>query len=60
MNTNLGYSKKTLDNTHVLLSGGGDKPLSDFIGSISWDATNRKIKYTPIGGTATDLVTLSS
>lgn len=60
MNTSLGYSKRTLDNTKVLLSGGGDKLLSDFIGSISWDAENRKLKYTPVGGTATDLVTLGS
>ena len=60
MNTSLGYSKRTLTNTDVLLSGGGNKPLSEFIGSISWDATNRKIKYTPVGGSVTDLVTLSS
>lgn len=60
MNTNTGYSKKTLDNTNVLLSGGGDKPLSQFIGSISWDSTNRKLKYTPVGGNVTDLVTFGS
>lgn len=60
MNTNLGYSKKTLTDTDVLLSGGGNKPLTDFIGSISWDATNRKLKYTPVGGSATDLVTFGS
>ena len=60
MNTSLGYAKKTLTDTNVLLSGGGDKPLSDFIGSISWDSTNRKIKYTPIGGDTTELVTFGS
>lgn len=61
MNTSLGYAKKTLTDTSVLLSGGGDKPLSDFIGSISWDSTNKKIKYTPVGASsATDLVTFGS
>ena len=61
MNTSLGYAKRTLNDTSVLLSGGGDKPLSDFIGSISWDSTNKKIKYTPAGASsATDLVTFGS
>lgn len=60
MNTSLGYSKKTLTDTDVLLSGGGNRPLSDFIGSISWDSTNKKITYTPVGGNVTDLVTFGS
>ena len=60
MNTSLGYAKRTLTDTNVLLSGGGDKPLSDFIGSISWDETNRKIKYTPVWGSAIDLVTFGT
>ena len=30
MNTHDGYKKQTLDNTLVLLAGGGHKPLSDF------------------------------
>ena len=60
MNTSLGYSKKTLTDTDVLLSGGGNRPLSDFIGSISWDSTNKKITYTPVGSSATDLVTFGS
>lgn len=59
MKTIEGYSKEKYTNTSVLLAGGGAKDLSDFIGSISWDSTNKKIKYTPIGGSATDLVTLS-
>lgn len=59
MKTIEGYSKEKYTNTSVLLAGGGAKALSDFIGSISWDSTNKKIKYTPIGGSATDLVTLS-
>ena len=60
MNTSLGYAKRTLTDTSVLLSGGGDKPLSNFIGSISWDSTNKKITYTPVGGNATDLVSFGS
>lgn len=59
MKTIEGYSKEKYTNTSVLLAGGGAKDLSDFIGSLSWDSTNKKIKYTPIGGNATDLVTLS-
>ena len=59
MKTIEGYSKEKYTNTSVLLAGGGAKALSDFIGSLSWDSTNKKIKYTPIGGSATDLVTLS-
>jgi hypothetical protein len=34
MNTHAGYSKKKLDNTLVLLAGGGDKSLADFLGGI--------------------------
>lgn len=59
MKTIEGYSKEKYTNTSVLLAGGGAKSLSDFIGSLSWDSTNKKIKYTPVGGSATDLVTLS-
>ena len=59
MKTIEGYSKEKYTNTSVLLAGGGAKVLSDFIGSLSWDSTNKKIKYTPVGGSATDLVTLS-
>ena len=59
MKTIEGYSKEKYTNTSVLLAGGGAKALSDFIGSLSWDSTNKKIKYTPVEGSATDLVTLS-
>lgn len=59
MKTIEGYSKEKYTNTSVLLAGGGAKTLSDFIGSISWDSTNKKIKYTSVEGSATDLVTLS-
>lgn len=60
MNTNLGYTKLSLTDVNVLLSGGGHKSLSDFIGSVSWDSTNKKITYTPVGGTATNLVSFGS
>ena len=59
MKTIEGYSKEKYTNTSVLLAGGGAKALSDFIGSLSWDSTNKKIKYTPVEGSAIDLVTLS-
>lgn len=59
MKTIEGYSKEKYTNTSVLLAGGGAKALSDFIGSLSWDSTNKKIKYTPVEGSTTDLVTLS-
>lgn len=59
MNLTTGYTKTSKDNTSVLLAGGGDKALSEFIGSLTWDSTNKKIQYTPVGGTTTDLVTLS-
>ena len=59
MKTIEGYSKEKYTNTSVLLAGGGAKAISDFIGSLSWDSTNKKTKYTPVEGSATDLVTLS-
>lgn len=59
MKTIDGYSKEKFTDDHVLLAGGSAKALSDFIGALSWDSTNKKIKYTPVGGSATDLVTLS-
>jgi len=56
-----GYLKKKLGNSYVLLAGGDTKALSSFVGSITWDATNRKLSYTPIGATtATALFTLGS
>ena len=58
MNTHTGYSKKTLTDTSVLLAGGGDKPLSSFIGSIQYNSTSHKITYTTAAGVAADLVTL--
>lgn len=59
MKTIEGYSKEKYTDTSVLLAGGGAKALSGFIGSLTWDSTNKKITYTPVGGSATDLVTLS-
>lgn len=56
-----GYLKKKLGNSYVLLAGGGNKTLSDFIGSLNWDSTNRKLQYKAIGATSwTDLVTFGS
>ena len=49
MNTSLGYSKKTLTDSNVLLSGGGDKALSEFIGSLNWDSTNKGKTWTQNG-----------
>ena len=61
MNTSLGYAKKTLTNSNVLLSGGGDKALSEFIGSLNWDSTNKKLQYKSASSTNfTDLITFGS
>ena len=61
MNTSLGYAKKTLTNSNVLLSGGGDKALSEFIGSLNWDSTNKKLQYKSASSTDfTDLITFGS
>ena len=60
MKTIEGYSKEKYTDTSVLLAGGGAKTLSDFIGTLTWDSTNKKITYKKVGDTnATDLVTLS-
>lgn len=57
MNTKLGYNKLLLDNNNVLLSGGGDKPLSDFIGYLQF--ASNKIQYKKFGDTNwTDLATI--
>lgn len=56
-----GYKKQSLDNTKVLLAGGGDKVLSDFIGSLQWDSENRKLQYKSAAATSwSDLVTFGS
>lgn len=61
MNTSLGYAKKTLTDSNVLLSGGGDKALSEFIGSLNWDSTNKKLQYKSASSTNfTDLITFGS
>ena len=57
MNTNTGYSKKTLGDSYVLLSGGGHKALSGFIGTLSY--SSNKITYTKANdSTSYDLVTI--
>lgn len=60
MKTFDGFLKRKLGDNNVLLAGGDHKALSDFIGSISYDSSTRKIKYTPVGGSATDLVTFGT
>lgn len=61
MNTSLGYSKRTLTDSNVLLSGGGDKALSEFIGSLNWDSTNKKLQYKSASSTDfTDLITFGA
>ena len=57
MNTHEGYSKKTISNANVLLAGGGDKSLADFLGGIRISAS--KIQYTTADAVSwTDLITL--
>jgi hypothetical protein len=38
-----------------LLGGGGTKALSDFSGTISWDATNNQLKVTNVAGTSSNI-----
>lgn len=53
-----GYKKKNLTDVNVLLSGGGEKSLGNFIGSLNWDSTNRKLQYKSASATTwSDLVT---
>lgn len=60
MNTHAGYSKRTITDTNVLLAGGGDKSLADFIGGIQYVSASKKIqiKTAASGASWTDLVTL--
>ena len=61
MNTHAGYSKKTLTDTNVLLAGGGDKSLADFLGGIQYVSASNKIQYRAADtNTWTDLVTLAN
>lgn len=61
MKTFDGYSKEKFSDTSVLLAGGGSKELSNFIGTLNWDSTNRKLQYKKIGDTNwRDLVTFGS
>ena len=61
MKTFDGYSKEKFSDTSVLLAGGGSKELSNFIGTLNWDSTNRKLQYKKIGDTNwNDLVTFGS
>lgn len=61
MKTFDGYKKRTLTDSNLLLASGGDKPLSDFIGTLNWDSTNRKLQYKKVGDTSwNDLVTFGS
>ena len=48
MKTFDGYSKEKFSDTSVLLAGGGSKELSNFIGTLNWDSTNRKLQYKKI------------
>ena len=61
MKTFDGYSKEKFSDTSVLLAGGGSKELSNFIGTLNWDSTNRKLQYKKIGDTNwSDLATFGS
>ena len=61
MKTFDGYSKEKFSDTSVLLAGGGSKELSNFIGTLNWDSTNRKLQYKKIGDTNwNDLATFGS
>ena len=56
-----GYLKQKLGDSYVLLAGGGHKSLGEFIGTLNWDSTNRKLQYKSASATTwTDLVTFGS
>ena len=56
-----GFKKSTIGDTSVLLAGGGSKELSNFIGSLNWDSTNRKLQYKSASATDwSDLVTFGA
>lgn len=55
------FIKSGSTSSKVLLGDGSDKNLSDFIGSLNWDSTNKKIQYKKIGDSSwNDLADLSS
>jgi len=58
MNTYQGYSKKKLDNTLVLLAGGGDKSLADFLGGIRISSSKIQYKTADSAAAWTDLIAL--
>jgi hypothetical protein len=58
MNTHGGYSKKKLDNTLVLLAGGGDKSLADFLGGIRISSSKIQYKTATDNASWQDLITL--
>ena len=60
MNTHEGYSKKTISDANVLLAGGGDKSLADFLSGIQYVSASKKIQYKTAADNASwqDLVTL--
>ena len=58
MNTHEGYSKKTISNANVLLAGGGDKSLADFLGGIRISASKIQYKTADAAASWTDLITL--
>ena len=56
-----GFIKDGSTSSKVLLGDGTDKNLSDFIGSLNWDSTNKKIQYKKIGDSSwTDLADISA
>jgi hypothetical protein len=58
--TSNGFIKNNSADTKVLLGAGGDKNLSDFVGSISYNSSNKKLYYTPIGSNAVEVMTFGS
>lgn len=58
MNTHEGYSKKKLSNDNVLLAGGGEKSLTEFLGGIQISSSKIQYKAADTAATWTDLITL--
>ena len=58
MNTHEGYSKKKLSNDNVLLAGGGEKSLTEFLGGIRISSSKIQYKAADAAASWTDLITL--
>lgn len=61
MKSYTGYLKQKLGDSYALLAGGSHKSLGDFLGSIQYDSTNKKLQYKAANASSwSNLVTFGS